>query len=148
MAVIDGIAAIHSDACEKLHGAIATQDVDVFNVADFVQDLVPGRHAFRREVFVDLNRLSRKLEVARKIYALYCRGDFKPHPTMLPADSATLNALLAGYLEAYRQTENLRYLNTVYKTVLVGLIVPADSETDSRIIPTAEELLWSVAERA
>jgi len=148
MAVIDGIAAIHADACEKLHGGFATQDADVFNVANFVQGLVPGRHAFRREVFVGLDRLSRKLEVARKIYAVYRRGDFKPHPTMPPADSATLNALLAGYLEAYRQTENLRYLNTVYKTALVGLIVPADAEIDSRIIPTAEELLWSVAERA
>ncbi len=121
---------------ETEHAAVT----DGIDVPAFVASIVRDNRQLDGNDFRVLDRLARKLEIRRELHTGYC-STFRIAPGAGLASVNLVNGLLVCYLRAYQASGDLRYLNTVFKTVLVGLKAPDSALLDTRILAVAEHLL-------
>lgn len=86
-----------------------------------------------------LDRLRRKIEVARKLYARY-ESDLSRPATTEPLSAAGINRLCAIMLLAALRHHDARFLNSALK-LIDGLIAPAGVQVSSELVLIAEATL-------
>ncbi|MDR7142205.1 hypothetical protein [Rhizobium sp. BE258] len=86
-----------------------------------------------------LDRLRRKIEIARKLYARY-ESDLSRPATTEPLSAAGINQLCAIMLLAALRHHDARFLNSALK-LIDGLIAPAGVQVSSELVLIAEATL-------
>jgi len=116
--------------------------VGFFSIIEFVKSHSPDEIDFTDDDYYVLLDIARKLEISRKLYDLYDMPAMKPACTSHPVTAGVVNALLVVFIFAYTHYGDLRFLNTVYKTLTYGLIEPDFMPGNSGLLSVADALLW------
>ena len=113
-----------------------------FSIIEFVKLHAPDDIDFSDDDFYVLLDISRKLEISRSLYDLYEMPAMRPASTSHPVTTRVVNALLVVFIFAYIHYGDLRFLNTVYKTLTYGLFEPDYLPGNRELLSIADTLLW------
>lgn len=101
----------------------------VCDIRQLTVDVIAARHLSQHhQVCLDL--LARKLEISGKLLLQYALPEMKPMDTQIIASAEEAAALLAAFLHAYDISADVRYLNTVLKSIDSTLQQPKPAKAD------------------
>lgn len=106
------------------------------SVTDMAEELrkLQGKTEFSQADVDFLVRVSRKVEIAGRVYCYYSRGSWSPRKEKGLISDGELQSWLRLFVAAYEMTGQLRFLNTAFKGLNSGMLSShPEIETDIRM---------------